>query len=228
MFNFNLIEKIKLVFNFSKKTKDERGDSVIDEGKKVHDIFQQKVKDIFADVGITCVEEDINSGPGKKTDLKCENEKMLIEIKTFQGSKKLQKKENDHCKKMNNKFRKSKSYMYWIEDKPNILKHHLESSAKKFKEKKYKEYKTIVALQNELAFNYQTVYDLLLHKNLNISSSIGVVIQFYKNVIVVFFNKNAKNNRIIDKSFFEKFKNKFAVSQFIYDKNSKEKISKIS
>jgi len=33
MFNFNLIEKIKLVFNFNKKSKDVKRYGVIDEGK---------------------------------------------------------------------------------------------------------------------------------------------------------------------------------------------------
>jgi len=34
MFNVNLIEKLKLIFNFSKKTKDKRKAGVIDEGKE--------------------------------------------------------------------------------------------------------------------------------------------------------------------------------------------------
>ncbi len=182
----------------------------------LHDEFQNEIIKIFKTFDIDLICDDTNSGPGKKCDLKSEKEKIIIELKTFQGGNELKIKEDEHLQNLNSR----KIYTYWVEDVPTLLLGHLTSTKRKFKTEKYKDFKTILLIKNKLSFNQQEIYDLLAKNNIEISSSIGAIVQYYpeSNHFTVIHNSFANEERKISNNFFEKFETEYSVYQCVYNR----------
>ena len=123
-----------------------------------HDVCVEKIKSIFNDAGFYFVDEDKNGKNEKPTpDLKCDESKIVIEVKTFQGGKENKDREELLKEKIN------RDGSYWPIDNYNTFNEHIKKARKKFKE--YPDYASIVIFVDFMKFDIQNIEDLFFEKS---------------------------------------------------------------
>lgn len=160
---------------------------------KNHNIAVKKVKSIFNNAGLFCDYEDKEGYNSEKTpDLICEKEKIVIEVKTFQGDNNDRNKEKEvlKFKKISKDFLISRAH--WIEEKHNTFSHRIERASKQFKN--YPNYRSLVVFINFMMVDDQHIVDLLYKEGWIVNSG-GSAMEFFQNLKDRIVTEN-KNNQI--------------------------------
>jgi len=176
-----------------------------------HDECVEKVKTLFDGVGFFCILEDKKPNVAHKApDLKCESEKMVIEIKTFQG--------NPEDKKREREILENNQQAYWELERHSVFSDQIKKARKKFQN--YPDYKSIVFFVNFLRIDRQNIIELLfkeeylVFEELNKTSysvkdriftkekntEVGAIAQIYDDKLIIIHNSQADDKRKIPRS----------------------------
>lgn len=119
-----------------------------------HDSCVENIKQLFYAAGFICMNEDQNGKNKKKTpDLKCEDQKIVIEIKTFQGGNKDRAREDKSLASIKS------NGAYWMEEKHSTFADRIKSARKKFRN--YPGYKSLVVFIDYMPLDNQSIEELL-------------------------------------------------------------------
>jgi len=129
-----------------------------------HDKYKEKIKTLFNNAGFVCIDEDQNGKNTEKTpDLKCQNEKLIIEVKIFYGGNEDRRREEISKKQI--KERAS----YWIAEKHSTFADHLKRAKKKFRN--YPDYKSMVVFIDLMPLDDQHIEELFFKDEYSIQTT---------------------------------------------------------